>query len=554
MVGVVLNGLFARLTLRLNGGGVDPQRVGASLLLLLLCHHLLPLASAEAKPHEVNFEGVGIPVESQTSLGGGMVAIRFASEDFVTAEAQAGRSVAIRLVRTSTTSALVSALLVPIVEKAMARGDSQLLNVAIDAELSRDQNSPEISTEIWKRLLAAPLGRTLLAEALQRRRDTFSISLCSATLMSSEQGIATELSEEVATRCLDSEVERVGADLRSGQQLDMLVNRTGVAVRAFGVANVEALQNARLFEGHLKKAAETVAIEEYLVSREYLSRHASQRASPQEVRGVFGSLDDAFLNRLSGSGKNGQAILSLAEVPFESRTQRTHHIVLNILGALRPDEYGALRQRPAIAALSRFADRDSEIATTLGDAMARVVSDASARGLFQEVSQIAIELQGAPESVKQALDSVIASAVTALLARSERERAEELMRSWARPLPLSVRFRWWIGEGSIVRSIGALVVIFLFIVVIRRARAKKRRSGEDMAPIAQSWPVGYEEALQQVGLAPGISLVEIKQAYRAAVKREHPDLKPNATPEDQEKFRQIVASFERVMELHQRIH
>lgn len=538
---------------RLNRGGLVPLRVSAYLLLFFVCRDLLGITPAEAKPHEVNFEGVGIPVESKRPLGGGMVAISFAGEEFVTAEAQAGRSVATRFVRRSNVSAPERTLLVLIVAKALERGDSQLLNVAIEAELLRTAAPPDISTEIWKPLLDVPLGRAFLTEALLRHRDTFSPALCRATFVFSERGGAIELSESVATRCLHSEVERVREELSSSKQIETLTNRAREAVRAFGVARAEGLQNARLLAGHLQTVTETLIIEEYVLAREFLSRQVVERARPPEARGVFGSLDDNFLNRLSNAGKNDQAILFLAQVPFESRTQRTHLLVLNVLGALRQNEYGALRERVTIEALSRFANRDSEIATAFGQVMARALSDASASGLFHEVIQAATAFQGAPESVKQSVDPVIASVITTLITRGDRERAEELRRSWARPLPVSLRFRWWMRDSEVLRYIGVFVVVGLFMVVARRIRTKKQRSDEATASVARVWPVGYEDALQQVGLAPGISLAEIKQAYRAAVKREHPDLKLNATPEDQEKFREIVATFERIMELHQRI-
>jgi len=486
-------------------------------------------------------------------VGAGIVAIRLGGEDFVTAEAQAGRSVATRFVRRSNVSALERPLLVLIVAKALERGDSQLLNAAIEAELSRDGTPPDISTEIWKPLLDAPLGRTFLTEALLRHRDSFSTALCRATLVSSERGAPIELSESVATRCLHSEVERVREELSSSKQIDTLTNRAREAVRAFGVARAEGLQNARLLAGHLQTVTETLIIDEYVLAREFLSRQVVERARPPEARGVFGSLDDNFLNRLSSAGKNDQALLFLAQVPFESRTQRTHLLVLNVLGALRQTEYGAMRERVTIEALSRFADRDSEIATVFGQVMARALSDASVNGLFHEVIQAATALQGSPESVKQSVDPVIASAMNSLITRGDRERAEELRRSWARPLPLSFRFRWWMRDSELVRYTGVVVVVGLFMIVTRRIRTKKQRSNEATFSVARVWPVGYEDALQQVGLAPGISLTEIKQAYRAAVKREHPDLKLNATSEDQEKFREIVATFERIMELHQRI-
>jgi DnaJ-domain-containing protein 1 len=95
-------------------------------------------------------------------------------------------------------------------------------------------------------------------------------------------------------------------------------------------------------------------------------------------------------------------------------------------------------------------------------------------------------------------------------------------------------------------------VIGVGVLTLRRRRSHPQLGSVTLSDTSQpKWPPDYEEAMRQVGLTPGLSLVEIKQAYRTAIKRDHPDLNPHASAEQQAKFREIVANFERVIELHQ---
>jgi hypothetical protein len=61
----------------------------------------------------------------------------------------------------------------------------------------------------------------------------------------------------------------------------------------------------------------------------------------------------------------------------------------------------------------------------------------------------------------------------------------------------------------------------------------------------------YGECLSKLSLQPGASLPDIKNAYRHIVKELHPDMNPNATKEDTDRFIELTKTYERLLVLHE---
>ena len=60
----------------------------------------------------------------------------------------------------------------------------------------------------------------------------------------------------------------------------------------------------------------------------------------------------------------------------------------------------------------------------------------------------------------------------------------------------------------------------------------------------------YLELLAEFGLTANVDLQGIKVAYRNAVKECHPDLNPNAGPDENTRFIELTRHYERLTELH----
>lgn len=63
----------------------------------------------------------------------------------------------------------------------------------------------------------------------------------------------------------------------------------------------------------------------------------------------------------------------------------------------------------------------------------------------------------------------------------------------------------------------------------------------------------YKGCLQVFNLQAGATLRNIKSAYRNAVKELHPDLNPNVTPEQTERFLELTRKYEQLMQLHREL-
>jgi hypothetical protein len=61
----------------------------------------------------------------------------------------------------------------------------------------------------------------------------------------------------------------------------------------------------------------------------------------------------------------------------------------------------------------------------------------------------------------------------------------------------------------------------------------------------------YGDCLSKLRLQPGASLSEIKIAYRNIVKALHPDMNPNATKQDTDRFIDLTKTYERLLVLHE---
>lgn len=530
------------------------QRERASLIGSFALSNLLPLAVCHAQPPQVDFEGIKIAVESRSTMGADSVAIQFGGEKFLTTEKQAGRSVALRLLRNPERAKGSEETLSSIVSAAMRAQDAQILTVAIDQGLSAVKGSPLTADDTWRQITETPFGQRLVTEALSRHTSQYSEGLCVASLECSRHGSPVRLTTETASKCLSSVIDRVMADVVAGARSDISIQRIQDAMSAFGNADHKAVASANVFAQSLRGVQEAKTAESYLVARDALSRDLLERGFSQDTVVVMSSFDDAFLERAIAEASFTQALLMVPHISFDQRSQRTHTGVLKALQELKHDQSFVLRQQGVIAGVLRFAARDSEIADTLERQLSSFISALAQRGDTQALLDLVICVEQREGRDLQRLQPAIVAAISSLLGQGNIDDAARLRHIWGRSLPLSLRVRWWLISARAVLWSVALAGLGVGVVALRRRRPRSRFASATSGHMCEpKWPPGYEEAMREVGLTPGLSLVEIKQAYRTAIKRDHPDLNPDASAEQQAKFREIVANFERVIELHQHI-
>jgi hypothetical protein len=535
------------------GTGIFMARHGVRgyLISFVAVWGLLSLNICQAQPQQVDFGGIKISVESKLTMGAGSVAIQFGGEKFLTTEEQAGRSVALRILRNPDKIMGSEEILPLIVSAAIRAQDEQILTAVIFQGFAAVKGSALTAGETWRQLTETPLGQRLVTEALSRGASQYSEGVCAASLECSRHGGRVLLSTEVASRCLGSAIDRVVADGFMRTRSDVSSQRIQDALLAFGNADPKAVESANLFARSIQQVQEA---ESYLTARNALSRDLVQRGIARDSVVVLSSSDDAFLEKSIAETSPTQALLLVPHLSFDHRTQRTHTAVLKALQELKYDESSVLHEDGIIEGVLRFAARDSEIAHTFERQLSSLLTTLAQRGDTPALLDLVTSVQQRARIDLQRFQPAIVTAIGSLLAQGNIDGAASLRDIWGGRLPISLRLRWWLIRTRAVVWCLVLVGISVGVLTLRRGRARSRlRSVAPTGTAQPRWPPGYEEAMRHVGLAPGLSLVEIKQAYRAAIKRDHPDLNPDASAEQQAKFREIVANFERVIELHQHI-
>lgn len=541
-----------------RSGGVSGSlalfvRIARFLFFPVFCE-LLQTHVCQAQPPQVDFAGIKIAVESRTPVGAGSVAIRFGGEKFLTTEDQEGRSVALRIARNPELFGESETLLPAIVSAAVKVQDAQILAEIVERSLSTAVANPLNSEARWSQIVETPLGQRLMIEAVSRRVSEYSESICLASIVLSHHGAPVSLSEPVSSRCLTSAIDSMMSDRTLGARANDLDTRLHEAIDAFQNADPKALARARLLAATFRQLKQATTVESYLTARSELSRGLAERGAPHDASAVLPSFDDAFLEQ-SISGREFSQVLTLVPyLSFNHRTQRTHEAILQALRAVRADDSAPPPQKDVLKGLLQFAERDTEIGDALEGYLSAAITRVAQRGDAQSTIDLLHRIKSGAEPMSRRLESTVFTAIASLLGRGDFDGATRLQREWGGELPLSLRIRWWLIGARVVIWAALFGGIALCVLVVRRGGSPSGHVSEGQPDTLHvRWPAGYEEAMRQVGLMPGLSLIEIKQAYRSAIKREHPDLNPHASPEQQAKFRELVANFERVIQLHQHI-
>jgi hypothetical protein len=523
-------------------------------LVLVWCRELLWIHVCQAQPPQVDFGGIKISVESRVPVGSGSVAIRFGGEKFITTQDQEGRSVALRLVRKPQLCEESEDLLPSIVSAAVTAQDSQILTEIIEQALSTARTNTLNSATLWGKIVETPLGQRLVKEAVSSGASQYSEGICLASLALSRQGASVPLSEQVSSKCLASAIDDMVGASASNTHGSLSDKRVQNAMGAFARADVKALDNARLLARSLRQIQEAKTVESYLAGRSELSRGFSERGAPKDIAAALSSLDNAFLERSISGREFSQALKLVPYLAFDRRTQRTHEVILEALRAVNVDDAATLRQKDVIEVLLQFAERDTEIADALGRHLSIEITKVAQREDAQAAIDLLHQIRRGAEPMSRRLEPSVFTAIASLLGRGEFDGATRLQREWGGRLPLSLMIRWWFINARVVTWGVLFGGVALCALLLSRRRSLSGQVSEGRPDTFHiRWPAGYEEAMRKVGLMPGISLIEIKQAYRLAIKRQHPDLNPDASAEQQAQFRELVADFERVIQLHQHI-
>jgi len=284
-------------------------------------------------------------------------------------------------------------------------------------------------------------------------------------------------------------------------------------------------------------------------------------------------------------GEIGKALEALPLIDFNRRTDREDDQIVKVLKEVRGKDQVSLRSSDVRRTLRVFSEKSDFVRDEYLGALSRILTDLIAQGNDIAIPHILEQVAEVRPDPSFDNDQIRLDWAELLLSRGDAHKAEEVLMGVTTGVPLPARLRMmvatinWLSVGLLV---GCVAVLFA-IVQGKRARGKGKgqaeqgelkarrdrtrnaqggmqREDEDPQPrpfVAFAGGGRSEQALEQYdrclakfGLKAGVNLARIKVAYRNAVKSCHPDLNPNSTAADTEKFIELTKVYDELLKLH----
>lgn len=529
----------------------------------------------------VEFGTTILPVDELSTLSGDQVKIRLGSFTFLVARSDAGERVATlyltkqdlleRLRREDLTRLLLTVADLKETDLLQDGLQTWLLSrpsrIAIKEVAERIIQNPS-SYLAFERLFAAPAEK-ILPEVLCYLLVTVPLQV-----RQSLQEHAQQLIARLHFSCpaqLEGEAKRA---LKDGDVNGALANLTTITeLFAEGMVDLAPIVAAK---NHLQALQDTLAVSDYGgVVRAARAVGEDPWLKPLIEDVSHGIVGEAALKAMA-EHKPTMALRLMTAIDFEHRSVQDHELVIDALATLSPSDAEVLRLPSISKMITSFAEQDEGIKTAYIGALERLLLEAAQHGEVSNVSTILEQLKAArPEKPEENEQARIAAA-EALINRGERDAGNVLLSEMGGGVPLQFRLKMLMHQAGWAGTIPAILIvvgIVCFVIVgsgwrsmrsTPERRSIPRRPGSGQGdrsmppPRFVVYPSGlgglrtdeYAECLQVFELERGVSLQDIKVAYRNAVKSCHPDLNPNAGPEEAERFVTLTKTYERLVELH----
>ncbi len=319
------------------------------------------------------------------------------------------------------------------------------------------------------------------------------------------------------------------------------------------VSNKELLTATHEHVAVLNDIARAVDLADWSLLQETLSR-----VSLDADRGTF--LSKAAVFFLHATEEKGGALKALPFIIDTSRTPQVHADIVRIVRSLRGRDLLVLRSDDVSSSLSILGDKDEELRHEFSSFVCRVLSgavtqDVVARGT--EVAHIYTTNSIIRGAATERVATCLASAASVYGKSGDRHY---VMREWGESLSTSAWLRLYLSTMGVRRPIWIFVCLVFLVgwLVVRKYRGRRlttQSSSEDKSGVEVPLDDPFEEdqqilreSLAFFGLELGASERDVKNAYRQAVKKYHPD-SGYAREDGNEQFIAITQQYERLLQL-----
>lgn len=284
------------------------------------------------------------------------------------------------------------------------------------------------------------------------------------------------------------------------------------------------------------------------------------------------NLRERFIERAIANRSFGDALLEFKFIDLKHRSPKTHTLLLKILKGITLNDR-ALLSDPEVNLLMRiYSQKDSEVRAALVSTYSRIARKFSDQGLFDSAIILAREFKGLGVDLDELTPGFGENLVVGRLAQSDRAGALALVGEFNLKLSVITRLRLFLARFGIfsLKSIslcGAALTLLLLGVIAARyfrridsATYASKVEPQAIPKVQKKEPIfsgDYIAALTSFSLKPGVTKEEIKNAYRAAVKRCHPDLKGvkegvlDGAESATTNFIELKERYERLLKLHE---
>jgi len=284
-----------------------------------------------------------------------------------------------------------------------------------------------------------------------------------------------------------------------------------------------------------------------------------------------------FSSRALREGRPTDALRGLSLLELSHRNNVHHELVSKALGELTFEDRAVLQLERIRTLIWSYATKDDAVRqqyiTTLETWIQRSLKDrkpGEGTILLAGITELRLD----PSVENDALRGAIAES---FVDEGDERSADMVLGGVRSELPWIYRFRLLLKRDIymlIMVTLGCVVILrwaFMFIARMKRrslarriARDAERRAAEaaererfhsqlaDDALRSEAFMDvdEYAATLKKFQLHPSASIADIKNAYRHVIKTLHPDLNPNVSREDTDRFIDLTKAYERLLVLH----
>lgn len=570
-------------------GSVISWYLGRAFALCVAGLLFSPALSSSCLAQSVSYFGREFKVDKLERVDGDQLSIELDKRSFLVRSSNAGKQVF--LVYAQKPELLTSGDLQreygAFIGSLAVQGESDAVFAAIRGLLASREVSGEQKKSVFGGIVTSQQGEAMLQEQSLHAQGEARTGSCLALTVISPDG-----------RSAIKQLLPSNAAWMTSQCPRILVTSAQISLESGDrVSGAETLELVGEFfagsGGEISQAAKTSSERLSSVQKAIDSGNAEQFESELRVAsfdallgGYFQSFKPTlvleFGERALTQHQSAAVLRGLSLLDFSQRNTRHHELLLKAVQELQCKDLAVLQMEAVKKMLSAYAYKDEaakqQYLAFLSACVEKLGESDEPRSGIAFVTLLS-DIRPDPSLENDMLRSALAES---FFDRGDQAGADMVLLGVRTRLPWINRFRLLVKSDAYVLGmvlLGLLVVVRWLLKaggVLRKRTSAQKRSEQHKATSEGKDPSGkekdkerlrysgntlskqvykgldeYGDGLSKLNLAVGASLQDIKNAYRNVVKALHPDMNPNATREDTDKFIELTKTYERLVELHE---